>query len=72
MMKVNEHNIDRIVRFVVAVALIFWAMFQWPVELAMPWALIAYLVGAVFIVNSVIGFCPLYGLLRISTAGKQK
>ena len=34
MIKVNEHNIDRIVRFVVALALIFWAMFQWPVALA--------------------------------------
>lgn len=68
MIKVNEHNIDRIVRFVAGLALILGAMFG----LSAPWNLVAYLLGAIFIVTGVIGFCPIYGLLRMSTAGKQK
>jgi len=72
MISVNEHNIDRIVRFVVALALIVWAMFQWPTALGTPWNLIAYLVGAILIVTSVIGFCPLYRIFNFSTAGKKK
>jgi len=70
MISVNESNIDRIVRFVVALGLIFWAMFQWPIALSSFWALIAYVVGAVFIVTSVIGFCPIYKLFGMSTAKK--
>lgn len=71
MISVNEHNIDRIVRFVLALVLIAWGIFQWPVALGMPWALIAYILGAVFIVTSVIGFCPLYRIVNFSTAGKK-
>ena len=68
MIKVNEHNIDRIVRFVAGLALILGAMFV----LSTPWNLIAYILGAVFIVTGVIGFCPIYSVLHMSTAGKQK
>jgi hypothetical protein len=71
MTTVNEHNIDRIVRFVVAVVLIAWGLFQWPVALSQPWPLIAVLLGVVFVITAVIGFCPIYGLLRLSTAGKK-
>ena len=66
MISVNENNIDRIVRFVAALVLIVWAIFG----LATPWNLIAYLVGAILGVTSVIGFCPLYKIIGMSTAKK--
>ncbi|MDP8232884.1 MAG: DUF2892 domain-containing protein [Candidatus Zophobacter franzmannii] len=70
MISINEHNIDRIIRFVLAAVLLFWAMFQWPIALAQPWPLLAAVVAVVLVVTSVIGFCPLYKVVGMSTAKK--
>ncbi len=72
MISINEHNIDRIIRFALAAVLLIWALFQWPITLAQPWPLLAAVVALVLVVTSVIGYCPMYGLLRISTASKEK
>ncbi len=60
MFKKNEGNIDRILRVVVGLALII-AYFT--AENASPWLL----VGIVPLVTGLMGSCPLYSILGIST-----
>jgi len=58
-MKKNEGKIDRIVRVVAGLAIltqVFWG-------LQTPWAFI----GLVPLITGILGFCPLYRLLGIST-----
>ncbi len=58
-MKANLGKIDRILRFVVGALLVVLAIagvIGW-------WG---YL-GAIFVVTAFINFCPIYGLLKIST-----
>lgn len=62
-MKGNESNIDRVIRFVLGLALItigFWVM-------AGVAGIIVGVVGIVALVTGLVGFCPAYGLLRFST-----
>ena len=60
-MKTNVGGIDRILRIVAGLALIAWALMGGPV-----WAWI----GAVPLATALIGFCPVYPLLGISTTKK--
>jgi hypothetical protein len=58
-MKLNVGGIDRILRIVVGLALVAWALFaNGPV-----WAWI----GIVPLATGAIGFCPLYPMIGIST-----
>ncbi|MCX8087300.1 MAG: DUF2892 domain-containing protein [Rhodocyclaceae bacterium] len=57
-MKTNVGGIDKILRIVVGLALIVWAIMGGPV-----WAW----VGIVPLATGLIGFCPLYPLLGINT-----
>ena len=61
-MKTNMGGADRIVRVVVGVALVAWALTSGPV-----WAWI----GIVPIATAAIGWCPLYVPFGIRTCGKQ-
>jgi hypothetical protein len=60
-MKTNVGGIDRILRIVAGLALIAWALMGGPV-----WAWI----GVVPLATALIGFCPVYPLLGISTSKK--
>jgi hypothetical protein len=60
-MKTNVGGIDRILRIVVGLALIAWTFVGGPV-----WAW----VGLVPLVTALIGFCPVYPLVGVSTAKK--
>jgi len=60
-MKTNVGSIDRILRAVAGLALIAWALMGGPV-----WAWI----GVVPLATALIGFCPVYPLLGISTTKK--
>ncbi len=62
-MKANVGGIDRILRIVVGIALIAWALLGGPV-----WAWI----GVVPLVTGLIGFCALYPLLGINTCPTKK
>jgi hypothetical protein len=62
-MKKNMGSVDRIVRAVVGVALIAWALTGGPV-----WAWI----GVLPLVTAVLGFCPGYVPFGISTLGTKK
>ncbi|HWS11809.1 MAG TPA: DUF2892 domain-containing protein [Rhodocyclaceae bacterium] len=60
-MKTNVGGIDRILRIVAGLALIAWALMGGPV-----WAWI----GVVPLATALIGFCPVYPLLGITTTKK--
>lgn len=60
-MKTNVGGIDRVLRIVVGLALIVWAFLGGPV-----WAW----VGAVPLVTALVGFCPVYPIVGMSTAKK--
>lgn len=67
-MLINVGTPDRIIRAVIGLALVLVPFFLgWaPVATA-----VAVIVGLVLIVTAMVSFCPLYGLLRISTSGKK-
>ena len=62
-MKANVGGIDRILRIVVGLALIAWALLGGPV-----WAWI----GVVPLATAAIGFCPLYPLIGMNTCPANK
>jgi hypothetical protein len=61
MMKTNVGGIDRVLRIVVGLALIGWTFAGGPA-----WAWI----GVVPLVTALVGFCPVYPLVGLSTAKK--
>jgi hypothetical protein len=62
-MKLNVGGIDRILRIVVGLALVAWALMGGPV-----WAWI----GIVPLATGLVGFCALYPLLGINTCPMKK
>lgn len=62
-MKLNVGGIDRILRIVVGLALVAWALLGGPV-----WAWI----GVVPLATGAIGFCPLYPILGMNTCPMKK
>lgn len=62
-LKTNESAMDRALRFGVGLVLIALAF----IEEVGPWGYI----GAVPLVTAIVGYCPFYALLGISTAGKR-
>ncbi|HEY3431890.1 MAG TPA: DUF2892 domain-containing protein [Rhodocyclaceae bacterium] len=62
-MKFNVGGIDRILRIVVGLALVGWALSGGPV-----WAW----VGLVAVGTGAIGFCPLYPLIGLNTCSAKK
>ncbi len=62
-MKLNVGGLDRILRIVVGLALIAWALMGGPV-----WAWI----GVVPLATGAFGFCALYPLLGINTCPTKK
>jgi hypothetical protein len=62
-MKLNVGGIDRILRIVVGLALVVWALLGGPV-----WAWI----GVVPLGTGLIGFCPLYPLIGVNTCPAKK
>jgi hypothetical protein len=62
-MKANVGGIDKILRIVAGLALIAWAVMGGPV-----WAWI----GVVPLLTGLVGFCPVYPLLGMSTCPVKK
>lgn len=62
-MQTNVGGIDKILRIVVGIALIVWALFGGPV-----WAWI----GVVPLATGLLGWCPAYTLLGIKTCPVDK
>ena len=63
-MKLNESNVDRIIRVVLGVLLLA-LYFAHVVSGGLGVAFIV--LGAISLITGVVGFCPLYALLKIRT-----
>ena len=63
-MKRNMSNLDRIIRVILA-ALFAYLYFGGIVTGVL--GIILVVLGVVFLLTSIVGFCPLYALLKIST-----
>ncbi|MFZ3157980.1 MAG: DUF2892 domain-containing protein [Smithella sp.] len=68
-MKKNMGTIDRVIRILLAIVVIVLYLNGSITGVA---AIILGMVAFIFIVTSLIGFCPLYVPLNISTIGKPK
>ncbi len=64
----NEASWDRIVRVVGGVGLIGLGLGG---VIPSPWGWVAAAAGAVFLVTGIVGFCPIYGVLRLRTNGGE-
>lgn len=62
-MKLNESNLDRIIRLVLAVVFFVLAF----AVLGGVWAIVAGVLGVVMLATAAVGFCPLYALFGINT-----
>lgn len=60
----NEGTADRFLRVIAAAALLGLAFAGIP---AAPWLYVTIAVGALLAITGVVGFCPLYAVLRLST-----
>jgi hypothetical protein len=63
-MKTNESSLDRIIRVVLAVVL-FALYFTQTVTGTL--GIVFIVIGAIALITGVVGFCPLYTLLKIRT-----
>jgi Protein of unknown function (DUF2892) len=61
---INESPLDRIIRIVVGLGLAGLAIAG---VVAAPIAYAVWLVAAVLLATGIVGFCPLYALLHVST-----
>jgi hypothetical protein len=64
MMKLNESMIDRVVRAVAGVVLLYLGLGS---VLSGTMGIVADIVGVILIATAAIGFCPIYYVLKIST-----
>lgn len=67
-MKTNMGNIDKVIRVLIAIAF-STLYFTGVVDGVLGYVLLA--LGAIFLLTSVISFCPLYALFKISTCKKK-
>lgn len=68
-MKKNMGTIDRVIRIVLAIVV---AILYMNGSITGTAAIILGILAAVFIITSLIGFCPLYVPFKISTISKSK
>jgi len=68
MFKRNEGTVDRVIRAVAGLVLIWLGL--WPLNglQAATWGIVVGVVGLILVVTGITGFCLIYRLLGISTA----
>lgn len=64
----NMGSIDRVIRVLIAVVV---AILLFTNQLTGAWAIVLGIVAVVFVLTSLLGFCPLYLPFKINT-GKKK
>lgn len=68
-LQINEHPIDRAIRIVLGIALLAAGaagLVTAPISYA------TTLVGVIALVTGIVGFCPLYAILRLSTTPARR
>ena len=68
-LEINEAPLDRVVRVVLGIALGAVAVGG---AISAPLLYVVWLVAAIALVTGIVGFCPLYALLRVSTKSKAR
>lgn len=68
-MKVNLGGLDRAVRVITGLALVVAGFMAGIVE---PWNYVAMGAGAVFVLTSMVSFCPLYAIFGINSCPANK
>ena len=63
-MKRNMSNVDRLIRAIVAALIAYLYLGGFVTGIL---GIILVVLGAILLITSVIGFCPLYALFKIST-----
>jgi hypothetical protein len=63
----NMSSLDRIIRLIVAAAI---AVLYFTGVISGAWAIVLGIIAVIFVVTSLIGFCPLYKLFGVSTSKK--
>jgi len=69
-MNANVGTIDRVVRLALGLGLVAWGLGYVPDAAAPEWGLYAAIVGGVLAVTAVIGFCPVYRILGLSSCAR--
>ena len=67
--EINEAPADRIIRIVAGIALAAVAIGG---AVTAPLLYVVWLVAAILLVTGIVGFCPLYALLRVGTKSKAR
>ena len=67
-MKQNMGTIDRVIRVILAILVLVLYLAG---SISGTAAIILGIFAVIFFLTSVVGFCPLYGLLKISTKKKK-
>ena len=65
----NESSIDRVIRIVLGIALAAVALGG---AVGAPLLYVVWVVAVIALVTGIVGFCPLYALLRVSTKSKAR
>lgn len=66
-MKVNEGTLDRTLRVVVGIVLLALGLLH---VVSGAWLWVVAILGAILLITGLVGFCPLYTLLKINTLKK--
>jgi aspartate ammonia-lyase len=67
--EINEAPIDRAIRIVLGIALGAVALGG---AVSAPVLYVVWVVAAIAVVTGIVGFCPLYAILRVSTKSKAR
>jgi hypothetical protein len=68
-LQINEGPIDRAIRIVLGLALVAVGVTG---LVAAPLVYVTSVVAAIALVTGIVGFCPLYAILRLSTAPAKR
>ena len=63
-MKVNESGLDRLIRVVLGIVLL---ALSFAGVVTGGWGIVLLVLGAVALLTGIVGFCPLYALLKFRT-----
>lgn len=67
-MTVNMGKTDRVIRILVAIVIV---ILYFTNQISGTAAIVLGIIGLIFIITSIIGFCPLYVPFKFSTKGKK-
>ncbi len=63
-MKANESGVDRLIRVVLGIAML---ALNFAGVVTGSWGIVLLVLGGLSLITGIVGFCPLYALLKIRT-----